>query len=523
LEFFKIDKYLEYPKNIAYDMFLDERNLRLLKKVIYYLIAFFIIYSLVSIFAEELPAGIILTAIGLNVIFLVTVLIKYDKLNVKNIRKFLFIFLGIQMLFITTGDFSNYFLKSYKIEKINRTDNSSLTPQPDSLNGNTNNLASDSGKPSISDKDSSEQKSTQTDSAVTSKKKKSNNDVNVTIGTQGDNEYFADIILFLAILILIFRFTRNEYLLLYSIALFIPIILDLTLHGNLNTGSAVPNIFFAALFCLISVISERKRYSKFSAEYDYVLKKNYETIRMQRELNSAKEIQLSMLPDNKFENENIDIAGLSVPASEVGGDYYDYFIIDENKLGLFICDVSGHGVASGLTLSGLRSSIHLIMEDTMDPKIIMEKLNRMLRKTQSKKMFVTAIFAMIDLNSGKCDIFNAGHLPPYKISGNSGEIFKFKKHSITLGATDNFSKPEESIVSFEFKSGDKLVLYTDGVNEAMNIQKKEFGFEGIERILNSNSDKTVSEILDSLFNEVKNFSKDYEQKDDITILIVGRK
>ncbi|MBE2255627.1 MAG: SpoIIE family protein phosphatase [Ignavibacteria bacterium] len=535
MEFYKIDKYLDYPKNIAYDMFLDERNLRLLKRVIYFIIGFFVIYALVFIFEENLPAGIILPFIGLNIIFLLGVLINYKKLNVNNIRRFLFIFLGLQLIFITTGDFSNYIFKTENVIKSGLPQTNKLKNKNDSLKSgndsvNSSNDSVKSGKDSVttaqdstlSQKDSLSEVSPSEDKGEKTKKK-NENDLNLTIGTADSNEYFSDIIIFLAILILIFRFTRNEYLLLYSIAIFIPVLLDITLFGGIDSSNAIPNIFFAVLFCFISVMSERKRYNKFTAEYDYVMKKNVDTLRMKRELNTAKEIQLSMLPENKFENENIQIAGLSVPASEVGGDYYDYFVIDENKTGLFICDVSGHGVASGLTLSGIRSCLHLIMEETTEPKVIMEKLNKMLRKTQSKKMFVTAIFATIDFNKNKCEIFNAGHLPPYKISGETGEIFKFKKHNITLGATDNFINSDESIVSFEFKKGDKIVFYTDGVNEAMNTSKREFGFERIEKILNDNYDKSVSEILDTLFNEVKKFSNEYEQKDDITILITGRK
>lgn len=118
----------------------------------------------------------------------------------------------------------------------------------------------------------------------------------------------------------------------------------------------------------------------------------------------------------------------------MGREYFDYFKVSENEVGIFICDVSGHGVASGLLLSGLRSCMHLILEDNSNPKFIIEKLNRMIRKTQSRKMFVTAIFAVINTEKNKCMLFNAGHLPPYKISGESKEIFKIKKHGLALGA-----------------------------------------------------------------------------------------
>lgn len=96
-------------------------------------------------------------------------------------------------------------------------------------------------------------------------------------------------------------------------------------------------------------------------------------------------MQLSMLPESNTIIYDIEIAGISNPASEVGGDYFDYFHISQDKIGVFICDVSGHGVASGLMLAGLRSSIHLILEDTSEPVAVMKKTKQMVRKTQNKK------------------------------------------------------------------------------------------------------------------------------------------
>ena len=107
-----------------------------------------------------------------------------------------------------------------------------------------------------------------------------------------------------------------------------------------------------------------------------------------------------------------------------------------------------------------KRQMHLILEETNDPKIIFTKLNRVIRKTQSRKMFVTAIFAVIDMKESKCTLYNAGHLPPYKISGESNEIYKLKKHGITLGATDNIYADESKEVVIDFKKNDKLILYT---------------------------------------------------------------
>ena len=167
--------------------------------------------------------------------------------------------------------------------------------------------------------------------------------------------------------------------------------------------------------------------------------------------------------------------------------------------------------------------MHLILEDNSNPKFIIEKLNRMIRKTQSRKMFVTAIFAIIDTEKNKCMLFNAGHLPPYKISGESKEIFKIKKHGLALGAM-NIVEAEGAAneVVFDFNKGDKLILYTDGVNEAMNSTKMEYGLDNLELYLNNNADKKTNELLNGLINDVKKFTSNSMQRDDLTLLIIQR-
>jgi len=244
---------------------------------------------------------------------------------------------------------------------------------------------------------------------------------------------------------------------------------------------------------------------------------------MKKELNYAREIQLSMLPEREATFGDLEISAISIPATEVGGDYFDYFKISDDKVGVFICDVSGHGVASALLLSGLRSCMHLILEETFDPKEVFGKLNRMIRKTQNRKMFVTAIFAVIDMKKNNCTLFNAGHLPPYKISGGSNELLKIKRHGITLGAMENIEPDNESNeMEFDFNKKDKLIFYTDGVNEALNFDRSEYGFEKLESFLNANADRKPGDLLKRLVSDVNNFTQDTVQKDDLTILTIGR-
>ena len=346
--------------------------------------------------------------------------------------------------------------------------------------------------------------------------------ITIRMDTDKDKSVFEYFFMF-SIMVLVFRFSKQEIMQLFVIGLSVSLIIMFSIKAEFVPENVIPNLIMGVLMFVIAFPTERKRQKKFFEQYDFQYNKNYESLRMKKELNYAREIQLSMLPENEAVIGDLEIAAVSLPASEVGGDYFDYFQVSENEVGIFICDVSGHGVASGLLLSGLRSCMHLILEDNTKPGIVIEKLNRMIRKTQNRKMFVTAIFAIIDVQKNKCYLYNAGHLPPYKISGESKEIFKIRKHGIALGAMKTVeSEGSNNEVVFDFKKNDKIIFYTDGVNEAMDDKLMEYGLDNLELYLNNNADKKASELLNGLVSDVKKFSKNTNQRDDLTLLIIQR-
>ena len=349
-------------------------------------------------------------------------------------------------------------------------------------------------------------------------------DIVIINDNEDKTESFTDIVFLFAVSILFFKLSKNEITQLYALIIGLPLITEIIIFNSFETVKSIPVLIFVALFYIIAITTESKRQKKFCDQFDYFHKKNFETHRMKKELNYAREIQLSMLPDSNVKFGDLEISAVSIPATEVGGDYFDYFKISDKEIGVFICDVSGHGVASTLLLSGLRSCMHLILEDTSNPKEVFDKLNRMIRKTQNRKMFVTAIFAVIDTDKNLCTLYNAGHLPPYKISGDSSELFKIKRHGITLGAMEKIEpETDNNIVVFDFNKNDRLLFYTDGITEALTSNKKEYGFEKLESFLNSNIEKTPPELVKNLVSDIRTFTKDTVQKDDLTILTIGRK
>lgn len=351
----------------------------------------------------------------------------------------------------------------------------------------------------------------------------------ISVGFSNSQEKKGDpmqIIYVFFIFILVFRLTRTEIFQFSALSLTLPLIAELIFYQEIITASLPPNLIMSGFFFATALFVENRRKKKFEGDYDYMHSKHYERLRMKKELEYAQQIQLSMLPPGAANVNGIEISAKSIPATEVGGDYYDYFKIDETRTGIFICDVSGHGVASALLLSGLRSSMHIIMEDTLNPREIFIKLNRMIRKTQPRKMFVTAVFAIIDIEKNMCELYNAGHLPPFKISGQTNELYKIKKHGITLGAMDNLGidslTGESQEVKISFNVGDKLIFFTDGVNEAQNDKRDEFGLDSTEIYLTSNAHKKPKDIIDGLIKEINIFTGNRIQGDDLTILALER-
>jgi serine phosphatase RsbU (regulator of sigma subunit) len=501
------DRFLSLPGERAYNQYLDEKNLKIFRRMLYVFELIFLISVIVIIDqSESLNPGIILALI--NLIIISISLIFYKKLfRLDNIRKYVFAFILLQfVMFISINIFTP-------------EDPEDIADKSD----NTENVIKDSAnsKDSLDIKEETDI-SKNSESTVTKKKPHNSGDLQIDVG-KSDDDSFIQYMLFVAIMILIFKFSRTEIIQIFASVIGISIFGIIILNTGVSLNSGVPNLLIALMFFVIAIASERKRKKNFLEQYDVYYAKNHENLRMKKELNYAREIQLSMLPKNDAVIGDIEISAVSLPASEVGGDYFDYFKVSEHEIGFFICDVSGHGVASGLLLSGLRSCMHLILEDNTHPKVVIEKLNRMIRKTQSRKMFVTAVFAIIDTEKNKCMLYNAGHLPPYKISDESKEIYKIKKHGIALGAMNSVENTDDkNEVVFDFKKGDKLILYTDGVNEAMNSSKAEYGLENLEIYLNNNPGMKANELLNGIVADVRKFTNNSVQRDDLTILIIQR-
>jgi sigma-B regulation protein RsbU (phosphoserine phosphatase) len=240
--------------------------------------------------------------------------------------------------------------------------------------------------------------------------------------------------------------------------------------------------------------------------------------RMENELNIGKEIQMSMLPliFPAFPNHSeFNIFALLESAREVGGDFYDFYFIEENKFLFAIADVAGKGVPSALFMAVSKTLIKSRANEDDSPASIVTFVNDELTRDNKTSMFVTLFLCIIDLSTGELKYTNAGHNPPY-LKRVNGEIETLNTlHGPVVGAIEDFVYKENSLI---MHANDVLLLFTDGVNEAMNINRELFNNEPIIESLYNFKGQELADDVKGLYNSVKVFEGEAEQADDITIL-----
>ena len=242
--------------------------------------------------------------------------------------------------------------------------------------------------------------------------------------------------------------------------------------------------------------------------------------RIGAELSLANEIQSSMLPHifPAFPNRSeFDVYASMDPAKEVGGDFYDYFLVDENKLCFLIADVSGKGIPAYLFMMASKIILQSIATMGYSPKEILEKTNEALIMNNEAEMFVTVWLGVLDLSTGKLTAANAGHeYPVIKKPDGQFELYQ-DKHGFVLGGMDGIKFKEYELT---LEKGSKVFIYTDGVPEATNAENELFGTERMVEALNLDPAASPEDLLKNVRNAVDGFVKDAEQFDDLTMLCI---
>jgi hypothetical protein len=239
--------------------------------------------------------------------------------------------------------------------------------------------------------------------------------------------------------------------------------------------------------------------------------------RIEQELILAHTIQASSLPQvfDFPERDEFKLFASMKPAKEVGGDFYDFFFVDRDRIALVIADVSGKGIPAALFMMQSKTAIRSFAEAGGTPEEILIKSNDALCEGNEAEMFVTVWIGIIDLTNGVMQCANAGHeYPVIKRAGGEYELLK-DKHSFPLAAMPVIKvKPYE----IRLNPGDRLFVYTDGIPEAINEAEEQYGTERLTKTLNDNKEKSVTETLPIVSESINAFKMDADQFDDITML-----
>jgi sigma-B regulation protein RsbU (phosphoserine phosphatase) len=238
----------------------------------------------------------------------------------------------------------------------------------------------------------------------------------------------------------------------------------------------------------------------------------------------AREIQHAILPRifPPFpENEGIlDLAALMEPAKDVGGDFYDFFRLDEEHIGLVMADVSGKGIPAAIFMAVSRTLVRTVGMQGYNPEETLRKSNELLASESVDCMFVTVFYAIYNIKTGNIQYCNGGHNSPYILRANGTiEQLPVSPNGI-VGVVEGL---EFKGAETHLDAGDTIIMYTDGVNEAINSQEEEYGDARMEETLKSLNGKTCREVIDGQLASVKAFAGEAEQSDDITIMAVRRK
>jgi serine phosphatase RsbU (regulator of sigma subunit) len=242
-----------------------------------------------------------------------------------------------------------------------------------------------------------------------------------------------------------------------------------------------------------------------------------EQVRMRDELRYARELQLSMLPECAPKLDWADICSISLPATEVGGDYYDYFVdaTNDRRVALVCVDVAGHGMASGLVLAALRSGFTLLRESLHDPAAVLGRLHTLVAETSRRRMLVTVSVVLVDRTNNHAIIASAGN-PPVFIRRADASVETINLYAPPLGVRLPVEIPQRRI---DLHTGDVIVLHSDGIYETRGPGDEVYGLDRIANVISGHGAGSAETLRDALLADVAAFRGTREQDDDVTLVI----
>lgn len=298
------------------------------------------------------------------------------------------------------------------------------------------------------------------------------------------------------------------------------------LYGRQNLGAlAVANgpksaAFSASEFVVFKSISEQSAFALYNA---IIYSEANEKKRLDHDLQIARDIQRILLPSESPVIKGFEIAGVNIPASQVSGDYFDYIQVDDERLGVVIADVSGKGVPASLIMAICRSVLRAEARESRSPAEVLRKVNRQLYPDIKEDMFISMAYLILDRTNASITLSRGGHDAPLLYRAATGEVSVLKPPGMALGidSGDVFDRISAD-VSVPLERDDCLVLYTDGVTEALNVDGDEFGPERMKRSVQASACEGAAGVIARLNADVCAFAGGHPQNDDITLIVIRK-
>jgi len=248
-----------------------------------------------------------------------------------------------------------------------------------------------------------------------------------------------------------------------------------------------------------------------------LLQEAIEKERLKADIKIASEIQKLLIPNQLPEIEDLEIAATYIPCKEMSGDFYDIIPMKDGKWAFIMADVSGKSIPAAMLMSNFQASVRTIFQFSDNLAWIMENLNQMIMRQTSADRYITVFAAIYDSHSGVLDYVNAGHNPPF-ILKKSKEFTLLNKGGIFLGA---FPWEYEK-TGLKLENDDLLVIYTDGLVEAMNEKEEEFELERLKQLVKANQHQKLSELKETIIEAVRDHVGSQQLEDDFTLMLIRK-
>jgi len=269
-----------------------------------------------------------------------------------------------------------------------------------------------------------------------------------------------------------------------------------------------------------------RAFNEIAAKFKEAQKNVVEQERLQKEMQVAQEIQHSLLPKKVPEISGYDIASYYKAAKEVGGDYYDFVNVDEDTIGVVVADVSGKGVPGSLVMTMIRTALRMEARGNFSAAEVMARMNDFVTEDMKKGMFVTIFYAILDSKNRIISYASAGHNPMILYRAETDETYFLNPRGFPVGISlpdDSLFRRSIDVEKIKLKKNDMLVIYTDGVTEAMNERREQYGEERLIKVIKECGRKSPQEFIDRLSEDIKSFTGDMPQNDDITVVAIKEK